>query len=102
MDNAEYVDKSLHQYCTMKYCVILYCFRNTGHLIVSYRQPGPYVIKNFPCSIQLSMKFFPLIYVKMPTIVDILICMSGKNNIQVLTEPKKAEFLDIFFILMSI
>ena len=39
--------------------------------------------------------------VKMPTIVGILTCMSGKNNKLGLTEPKQAEFLDIF-ILMSI
>ena len=49
--------------------------------------PGPEVIKLFSCSTQLSMKFFPLIDVKMPTIVGILTCMSGKNNILGLTEP---------------
>ena len=43
---------------------------------------------------QLSMEFSPLINVKMPTIVGIFICMSGKNNMLGLTEPKKAEFLD--------
>ena len=48
---------------------------------------GPGVIKLFSCSTQLSMKCFPLIYVKMPTIVGILTCMSGKNNILGLTEP---------------
>ena len=48
---------------------------------------GPEVIKLFSCSTQLSMKFFPLIDVKMPTIVGILTCMSGKNNILGLTEP---------------
>ena len=50
-------------------------------------QSGPEVIKLFSCSTQLSMKFFPLIDVKMPTIVGILTCMSGKNNILGLTEP---------------
>ena len=50
-------------------------------------RPGPEVIKLFSCSTQLSMKFFPLIYVKMPTIVGILACMSGKNNIPGLIEP---------------
>ena len=49
--------------------------------------PGPKVIKLFSCSTQLSMKFFSLINVKMPTIVGILTCMSGKNNILGLTEP---------------
>ena len=61
----------------------------------------PKVIKLFSCSTQLSMKFFLLINVKMPTIVGILTFMSGKNSILGLSEPKKAEFLDIF-ILMSI
>ena len=66
-------------------------------VIVVTVTPGPKVIKLFPCSTQLRMKFFPLINVKMPTSVGILTCMSGKNNILGLTEPKKkAEFLDIF------
>ena len=42
---------------------------------------GPDVIKLFPCSTQLSMKFFLLINVKMPTIVGILTILSRKNNI---------------------
>ena len=62
--------------------------------------PGPEVIKLFSCSAQLSMKFFLFINVKMPKIVGILTFMSGKNSILGLSEPKKAEFLDIF-ILMS-
>ena len=49
-------------------------------------QSGPEVIKRFSCSTQLSMKFSPLINVKMPTIVGILIYMSGKNNILGLIE----------------
>ena len=36
-----------------------------------YMLSGPEVIKLFPCSSQLSMKFFLFINVKMPTIVDI-------------------------------
>ena len=36
---------------------------------------------------RLSMKFFPLINVKTPTIVGILTCMSWKNNIIGLTGP---------------
>ena len=62
---------------------------------------GTEVIKPFPCSTQLSMNFFLLINVKMPTIFSILTLMSRKNGIIGLSEPKKAEFLDIF-ILMSI
>ena len=50
---------------------------------------GPKVIKLFLCSTQLSMKFSPLIHVKMPTTVGILTCMSGKNSNLGLSEPKK-------------
>ena len=50
---------------------------------------GPKVIKPFSCSTQLSMKFFLLINVKMPTIVGIL--MSGKNSILSLSEPNKSQ-----------
>ena len=52
-------------------------------------RPGPNVIKLFSCSTQLSMKFFLLINVKMPTFVGILTCMSGKNKILGLTEPEQ-------------
>ena len=52
-------------------------------------RPGPEVIKKISCSSQLSMTFFLLIHVKMPTIVGIFTCMSGKNNILGLSEPKK-------------
>ena len=40
---------------------------------------GPEVIKLFSYSTQLSMKFFLLINIKMPTIVGILIFISRKN-----------------------
>ena len=53
------------------------------------------------CSTQLSMKFFLLINVKMPTFVGILTFISRKNSILGFSEPENAEFLDIF-ILMSI
>ena len=59
--------------------------------------PGPEVIKLFSCSTQLSVKFFLLINVKMPIIVGILTFMGGKNSILNLSEPKKAEFIDIFY-----
>ena len=65
-------------------------------------ETGPEVIKHFSCSTQLSMKFFLLINVKIPSIVGILTIMSRKNSILGLSESeKKAEFLDLF-ILMSI
>ena len=62
--------------------------RNENH------RPGPEVIKLFSCSTQLSMKFFLLIIVKMPTVVGILTIMSRKNSILGLSEPeKKLNFL---------
>ena len=61
-------------------------FSNVQTLTCFIGLTGPEVIKLFSCSTQLSMKFSPLIDVKMPTIVGILTCMSGKNNILGLTE----------------
>ena len=52
--------------------------------------PGPEVIKLFSCSTQLSMNFFMLINVKMPTIVAILAFMSRKNSILGLSESEKS------------
>ena len=53
------------------------------------RFPGPEDIKLLSCSTQLSMKFFVLINVKMPTIVGILTLMSRKNSILGLSESEK-------------
>ena len=53
------------------------------------------------CLTQLSMEFFLLINVKMPTIVRILIFMSRKDDSLSISEPKNAEFRAIF-ILISI
>ena len=55
------------------------------------KKTGPEVIKLFSCSTQLSMKFFMLINVKMPTIVGILTFRSGKNSILGLSEPKNGR-----------
>ena len=49
--------------------------------------PGPKVLKKYSCSTPLSMKFFLLINVKMPTTVGILTFMSKKNGILGLSEP---------------
>ena len=49
---------------------------------------SPEVIKN-SCSTQLSMKFFLLINVKMPTVVGFLAFMSRKNSVLGLFEPEK-------------
>ena len=50
---------------------------------------GPEVIKKISCSAELSMKFFLLINVKMPIVVDILTFMSRKNSILGLYGPEK-------------
>ena len=60
--------------------------------------PRPEVIKLFSCSTQLSMKFYPLINVKMPTIVGILTCISGKNTILGLNEPKKPNSMIFLYL----
>ena len=57
---------------------------------ISKKISGPEVIKLFPCSTHLSMEFFPLINVKMPTIVGILTFMSRKNSILFLPEPAES------------
>ena len=58
-------------------------------LLCSKLWPGPQVIKLFSCSTQLSMKFFLLINVKMPTIVGILRFMSRKSSIPSLSKAAK-------------
>ena len=58
----------------------------TTHMHV---QTGPEVTKKISSSTQLTMKFFLLINVKMPTTVDILTFMRRKNNILGLSEPEK-------------
>ena len=47
----------------------------------------------------MSMKFFLLINIKMPTTVGILTFMSGKNSILGLSELKKAKFFYIFILM---
>ena len=51
---------------------------------------GTEVIKLVPCSTQLSMNFFLLINVKMPTIIGILTFMNGKNCNIGLSESEKS------------
>ena len=55
----------------------------------SSENSSPKVIKLFSRSTQLSVEFFLLINVKMPTIVGILTVLSRKNSIPGLSEPKK-------------
>ena len=58
---------------------------------VGITESCPEGIKHFSCSTQLSMKFFLLINVKMPTIIGILTFISGANSILGLAEPKKYQ-----------
>ena len=69
-------------------------FRKSDHSVLERlkckirgNKPGFEVIKLFSCSTQLSMEFFLLINVTMPTIVSILTVMSGENSILGLSEP---------------
>ena len=64
---------------------------NNVGMVRFHERPGPEVIKLFSCSTQLSMEFFLLINVKMPTIVGILTFMSGKNSILGLSELKTSR-----------
>ena len=78
--------------CSPSFLCLIQCVGAAAklHLQGDKISPGPEVIKLFSCSTQLSMKFFLLINVKMPTIVGILTFMSGKNNILGLSETKKS------------
>ena len=76
------------RYLIISHCLwVYYSVHNDSLAAICWVRAGPEVIKLFSCSTQLSMKFSLLINVKMPTIVGILTCMSGKNNILGLTEP---------------
>ena len=61
-------------------------------LWVGNKGSGLEIIKK-SCSTQLSMKFFLLTNVKMPTIVGILTFMSRKDSILGLPVPENAEFI---------
>ena len=56
-----------------------------------FQLPESEVIKLFSCSIQLSMKYFLIINVEMPTVVGILTFMREKISILGLSEPKKSQ-----------
>ena len=64
---------------------------------IRQKQTCPEVIKLFSCSTQLSINFFLLINVKMPTIVGILTFMSGKNIILCLSERQKCRISRYFY-----
>ena len=63
--------------------------------------PSPEVIKLCLCSTQLSMDFFLLINVKMPTIVGILTFISRKNSIIGLSEPEKKPLNFLLFLYIN-
>ena len=58
----------------------------TDYLCVA--SPGPKVIRK-SCSVQLSIKLFLLINVKMPTIVGISTLLSRKSSVRGLSEPEQ-------------
>ena len=60
-------------------------------------EPWPRCYNFFSCSNELSMKFFLLINIKMPTIVGILTSMSGKNSILGLTGPRNSHISWYFY-----
>ena len=74
---------------TYLYCINLHTiacistFEDTA--IICEHRPRGY--KTFFMLNSIEHEIFPHINVKMPTIVGILTCMSGKNNILGLTEP---------------
>ena len=74
------------RHTTSKQCCISI---NVGMTLHQYWS-GPEVIKLFSCSTQLSMKFFLLINVKMPTIVGILTFISRENSILGSSESEKS------------
>ena len=61
----------------------------------SWSIPGPEVIKLFPGSTQLSIKFILLINVKMPTTVDILTFISIINTTSEGLNARNFSFVDI-------
>ena len=69
---------------------IIYITFNFCAPLNSHMQSGPEVIKLFSCSTHLSMKFFLLINVKMPTIVGILTFISRGNSILGSSESEKS------------
>ena len=64
--------------------------------IKTFGEPGPEVIKRFPCSTQLSMKLILLINVKMPTIVGILTFISMTNTTSERLKAAKLLYLSVF------
>ena len=71
-----YSEKISYFFTSEEYDIYFFTAANRGYFDNSGlnffpKRSGPEVIKLFSCSTQLSMKFFSLINVKMPTIVGI-------------------------------
>ena len=86
------------KFCFLQYeglrvpiCYNAYVIGNIRSEFEKSHLPGLEVIKLFSCSTQLSMEFFMLINVKMPTVVGILTFMSMKNSIIGLSEPNISQ-----------
>ena len=63
--------------------------------------PVPEVIKHFPCSTQLSMKFILLINVKKPTVVGILTFFSMINTTSKRLTARNFFICQYFFLVFS-
>ena len=95
LDENRYLIESVPEnFTTYIFSFVVSRFQHLLYLLIKHFKDYntisfPEVIKLFSCSTELSMKFFLLIHVKMPTIVGILKFMSRKNSILGLSEPKK-------------
>ena len=87
--NMRALDQRSNNNLDLLYSQIFKCSLRQQNLLKISMKSGPEIIKLFSCSSQLSMKFFLLINVKMPTIVGILTFMKRKNSTISLTELKK-------------
>ena len=76
---------------------LILCQHSLSRTLIYQRNQASEVIKLFLCATQLSMKFFLLMNVIMPTIVGILTLMSRKNSILGLPEPKKGQLSWYFY-----
>ena len=76
--------------CCVMLCYVMLCYVMLCYVFCYSRaETGPEVIKVFSCSTQLSMNFFLLINVKMPTIVGILTYLSRNNSSIDFSEAEK-------------
>ena len=72
-----------------------YCW--LSYQVLDKNAPGLMVIKKISCSTQVSMKFFLLITVKMPTVVGILTFMGRKTAFSAYLGLKKSLISFYFY-----